>query len=122
MKNSRRKSKEEGESIAVERIKILFSLADRSALSGDLALATKYVTRARAIAMKYNIRLGRGYGGRFCRACSTYLLPGKTSIVRINSSEKRVEIKCLTCGRKIYKPYIKEIKERRRMRYLKKEP
>jgi hypothetical protein len=40
MKNSRRKSKEEGESIAVERIKILFSLADRSALSGDLALAT----------------------------------------------------------------------------------
>ncbi len=116
MKNTRRKNKAEGENIASERIKILFSLADRAALSGDLQVASRYVERARDIAMKFNIRLGREYGGRFCRGCSTYLLPGKTSIVRINSAEKRVETKCLSCGEKKYRPYVKEVRERRRKR------
>ena len=104
--------------IAAERIAILFSLADRAALSGDLAVAERYVGRARDLAMKFNIRLGRKYAGRFCRKCNGYLLPGKTATVRINSMEKRVETKCLSCGRKIYHPYVKEVKERRRMRNL----
>lgn len=116
MKNTRRKNKAEGESIASERIKILFSLADRAALSGDLQVASRYVGRARDMAMKFNIRLGREYGGRFCRGCNSYLLPGKTSAVRINSAEKRVETKCLLCGKKKYRPYIKEVRERRRGR------
>jgi ribonuclease P protein subunit RPR2 len=117
MKNTRRRARAEGENIADERIKILFSLADRSALAGDLVSASRYVGRARDIAMKFNIRLGREYGGSFCRGCGSYLLPGKTSLIRINSLEKRVETKCLSCGRKRYKPYAKEIKECRRSRY-----
>jgi ribonuclease P protein subunit RPR2 len=117
MKSTRRKAKEEGENIADERIKMLFSLADRSALAGDLESASKYAGRARDIAMKFNIRLGKEYGGRYCRGCGAYLLPGKTSVIRINSAEKRVETKCLPCGRKRYRPYAGEIKERRRMRY-----
>jgi ribonuclease P protein subunit RPR2 len=116
MKNTRRRAKADGESIADERIKILFSLADRSALAGDIESASKYVGRARDIAMKFNIRLGREYGGCFCRGCGAYLLPGKTSVIRINSVEKRIETKCLPCGRKRYRPYVKEIKERRRRR------
>jgi RNase P subunit RPR2 len=67
--------------------------------------------------MKYNIRLGKEYGGRYCRGCGAYLLPGKTSVIRINSSEKRVETKCLSCGEKKHHPYVKEVKERRRRRY-----
>lgn len=114
MKNKRRKVKEEGVNIAAERIRILFSLADRWAISGDLQSASVCVAKARAVAMKFNLRLGREYGGRFCRGCSSYLLPGKTSVVRINSSEKRVETKCLTCGRKVFRPYVHEIRERRR--------
>ena len=117
MKNTRRRARAEGENIAEERVKILFSIADRSALAGDIASASRYVGRARDIAMKFNIRLGREYGGSFCRGCSAYLLPGKTSVIRINSVEKRVETKCLLCGRKRYRPYAKEIKERRRSRY-----
>ena len=117
MKNTRRRARADGENIADERIKILFSLADRSALAGDLECASKYVGRARDIAMKINIRLGKAYGDRFCRCCGAYLLPGKTSVIRLNSTEKRVETKCLLCGRKRYKPYAKEIKERRRRRY-----
>ena len=119
MKNTRRRARAEGENIADERIKILFSLADGSALAGDLECASKYVGRARDIAMKFNIRLGRAYGGLFCRGCGAYLLPGKTSVIRINSAEKRVETKCLSCGRKRYKPYAREIKERRSRRYSK---
>lgn len=117
MKNTRRKARAEGENIADERIKILFSLAGRSALAGDLASASRYVGRARDIAMKFNIRLGKEYGGRFCRGCGTYLLPGKTSVIRINSAEKRAETKCVSCGKKKYRPYVKEVKERRRRRY-----
>lgn len=116
MKNTRQKSKADAGIIAAERIEILFSLADRAALSGDLAVASKYVGRARDLAMKFNIRLGKKYAGRFCRGCNGYLLPGKTSSVRINSLEKRVETKCLSCGRKMYHPYVKEVKERRRNR------
>jgi ribonuclease P protein subunit RPR2 len=116
MKNTRRRARAEGENIAEERITILFSLADRSALAGDLESASRYVGRARDIAMKFNIRLGREYGCSFCRGCGAYLLPGKTSVIRINSAEKRIETKCLLCGRKRYRPYAKEIKERRRKR------
>ncbi len=36
-------------------------------------------------------------------------------MVRINSNEKRVEIKCLSCGKRIYYPYIREVKEKRRL-------
>jgi ribonuclease P protein subunit RPR2 len=117
MKNTRRRARAEGENIADDRIKILFSLADRSALAGDIESASKYVGKARDIAMKFNIRLGREYGGRYCRGCGAYLLPGKTSMIRVNSSEKRVETKCLSCGRKRYRPYAREIIERRRRRY-----
>jgi ribonuclease P protein subunit RPR2 len=116
MKNTRRKARAQGESIAEERVNILFYLAERSALSGDLESASRYVGRARDIALKYNIRLGQRYAGNFCRGCGKYLLPGKTSIVRINSKEKRVETKCLSCHEKRYRPYINEVKERRRSR------
>jgi ribonuclease P protein subunit RPR2 len=110
-----RKNKEEAHGIAGERIKILFDLADKEALSGDLVLATEYVKQARRIAMKHNIRL-RDYAGKYCRGCESYLLPAKTSKVRINSAEKRVEIECLSCGRRIFHPYAAENKAKRRAR------
>lgn len=110
---ARRKNKEEGREIAFERIEILFGLADKSALSGDLDLADDYVVKARKIAMKFNVRLGR-YKRRYCKYCYKYLLPGKTFRVRTNPAEKRVEVTCLRCGRKIFFPYVREVKAKRR--------
>lgn len=108
-----RRNRDESYGIAKERIGILFALAEKEALAGDLVLATEYVKQARRIAMKHNVRL-REYKGKYCRGCESYLLPGKTSKVRINSKEKSVEIRCLVCGRKIFCPYVSEIKAKRR--------
>lgn len=106
--------KDKQRKIAVERIRILMGLADKSALCGDLGRADDYVMRVRDIGMRYNVRLPRELKRRFCRYCYHYLLPQVTSNVRINSRVKRVEIRCLNCNRVMFYPYIREVKERRR--------
>ncbi|HEX55424.1 MAG: hypothetical protein DRO90_02750 [Candidatus Altiarchaeales archaeon] len=90
--------------IAMERIEILFKNADDSALNGNIENANRYIELARRIAMKYNIRIPREYKRKFCKYCYRYLLPGRTSRTRINSRMRRVEIKCLSCGRRIFYP------------------
>jgi len=122
MKSAQKKAKAESRNIAEERIDILFSLADRCALSGDMALASNYVAKARSIAMKYNVRLGKRYGCRFCRKCGSYLLPAKTSTVRNKLRKKRIETRCLSCGNKKYQPYISGVREHRRLRHPSQEP
>lgn len=113
-KRARRKSKEEQKEIAMERIEILFNLADDFALSGNVKKADVYVELARKIAMRYNLRIPREYKRKFCKYCYKYLLPSVTSTVRINPKEHRVEVKCLKCGRSMFYPFIKELKEKRK--------
>lgn len=113
-KIARKKNKKEQQDIAMERIKILFSLADNAALEGEMELADSYVEQARRIGMKFNVRIPRGYKRKFCKYCYNYLMPGKTSRSRINSREKRVEVECFQCRRKMFFPYVREIMEKRR--------
>lgn len=110
----RKKSKRERQDIAKERIGILFGLADNAALKGEIELANNYVEQARKIGMKFNVRISREYKRKFCRFCYHYLMPGKTSRSRINSREKRVEVECFHCKRRMFFPYVREVKERRR--------
>ncbi len=114
LKRARKKTKEEQKKIAMERIEILFNLADDSALSGDVKRASRYVEMARKTAMRYNLRISREYKRKFCKYCYRYLLPSVTSTVRINSEGHRVEVKCLECGRSMFYPFIKELKEKRK--------
>lgn len=111
---SRKESREEQKTIAMERIGILFGLSDDFALSGNLEKSDAYVERARKIAMRYNLRIPSGYKRKFCKYCYRYLLPSATSIVRINPREHRVEVKCLGCGRIMYYPFVRELKDKRK--------
>lgn len=108
------RNKREQQVISRERIGILFGLADKAALKGDMALADDYVVQARRIGMRFNVRMPRELKRKFCKYCYRYLMPEKTSRIRLNSVEKRVEVECFHCKRKMFYPYIREVKERRR--------
>ena len=80
---------------AEQEIPHLFALAD-SAYSQHPALAHDYVRKARRLAMRYRIRLGKAKR-RFCSHCYHYLMPGKNSRIRIQGG--KVVIYCLDCRR-----------------------
>ncbi len=102
--------------IARERIGYLMNLADEAASMGGLDVATDYVKQARELGMKYTVRLPTEYKRKFCKYCYKYLKPMISSRSRTNSEKKRVEVKCLNCGRVMFFPYGREKKERRRKR------
>lgn len=63
------------------------------------ALAKKYVTMARALAMRHRVPLGRKRKLLFCRECGMPLIAGHNLKVRIRSKEKKIEYAC-ACGKK----------------------
>ncbi|MCD6381752.1 MAG: hypothetical protein J7L43_02120 [Candidatus Aenigmarchaeota archaeon] len=93
--------------IAKERIQILFEEAEKAAKKDRFELADRYVELARKIGMRYNVRIPRELKRRFCKYCYTYLYPGKTAEVKIDSKKKVVKVKCLKCGKVMNFPYVK---------------
>ena len=89
--------------IASERIGDLFALAEREAAAGEPDLADRYVTLARKIGMRYNVRLLPEYGELYCRGCSTFWVEGRTVRTRLRLGH-RVRT-CLGCGRERRVPY-----------------
>jgi len=90
--------------IALERIRILFEEAEKAAKNNKLELSKKYVERARRIGMKCNVKIPEDLKLKFCKECNSFLFPGKTAKVKIDSEKKVIRIKCLACGKcKIYK-------------------
>lgn len=88
--------------IARERIEELFKQADKRMTkkrinSTDKALANRYVSLARKIAMKYKVKIPTNLKRRFCRHCYKYLKPGFNCRVRLAKS--RVIYYCLECRR-----------------------
>jgi len=80
--------------IARQRIKKLFSEAEKI-FPKDKELANKYVKLARKIAMKFNLRMPRGYKRRFCKHCYSYLVPGKN--LRVRTRDEKSVYYCLEC-------------------------
>lgn len=113
-RRARKSKKVEEQELVSERIKILFDLAEKAAISGKTSLADRYVKQARNIGMRYNVRIPKEYRSRICRYCYGYLFPEITSRTRINSKRHRVEVECFNCKRIVFFPYIREIKEKRR--------
>ena len=97
--------------IAVERIDILFKLAEES-FDKRPERSDRYVKMARNIATKYNIRMPRIWKRRFCKNCNKFLKPGNNCQIRLRDS--CVTMKCLECGNVLKIPYIKEKKDKRR--------
>lgn len=80
--------------VARERIARLFSEA-QVAFPLHPELSNRYMEIARKIAMRQRVRIDQAFRRKFCRRCSSYLVPGKTSRVRIRHS--RVVVTCLVC-------------------------
>jgi ribonuclease P protein subunit RPR2 len=83
--------------IARERISTLFVLAEREAATGHGELADRYVTIARRVGTRYNVRVLPEYRELYCRGCSTFWVEGRTVRTRLRSG-RRVRT-CLRCGR-----------------------
>lgn len=92
--------------IAVERIEILFRIAEAQALGGNLARANRYASLAAKIGMRYNVRMPAGLKPRTCRRCHAFLLPPTTARVRVTRG--RVIVTCLACGAVRRVPYLRE--------------
>jgi ribonuclease P protein subunit RPR2 len=107
---NRRKKPKHQKDIAIERIKRLFSSAEK-AFSEKPELSHRYVEIARKISMRYNIPIPKELKRKFCKKCYKYIVPGKNCRVRTNVSKQAVIVKCLECGHVMRYPYIKEKKE-----------
>ncbi len=82
--------------IALERMEVLFGLAEKEALQGHAARARRYVDLARKLGMRYNVRMPPQFKRRFCKGCLAYLVPSVNARVRVGRG--RLVITCLSCG------------------------
>lgn len=89
--------------IARERIHILLNLA-RKELSHP-ERSKRYVELARKIGLRYNVRLSKNDKKSICKKCNTVLIYGKTSLARLDSKKKTLNIICKECGNIIRIPY-----------------
>lgn len=76
----------------------LFDLA-RKKLADSPTLAKKYVSMARALAMRHRIPLGKERKRLFCKACGMPQIAGRNVKVRLVAREKKAVYTC-ACGAK----------------------
>lgn len=92
MKDRKAQAKE----LARERIEILVA----SALGEkDEKLAGRQAMLAKKIAMRHRVRLPYSMRQLFCKKCKSFIVPGRTSRVRVGRSNTRaVRLTCARCG------------------------
>jgi ribonuclease P protein subunit RPR2 len=90
--------------VVLERIQILFSLAEREAKAHP-ERSRRYVSLARRLATRFRIRLPPGQKRRYCRECNAFLVPGFNARVRLKTREAKLVSECLSCGAKKSIPY-----------------
>jgi ribonuclease P protein subunit RPR2 len=90
-----RRNKGEERAIARERIAKLVTLADDAMRARRDDLAHRYAELAWALKTTYQLRQC-GIEPRICRACKAFLVPGRTSRVRIAGGVRVTT--CLRCG------------------------
>lgn len=91
--------------IAAERISILFKEAEKASREGKREYANRYVSMARKIGMRYNVRIPKELKRKFCRYCHAYLRPGASCKIEMDSKKKLIKVKCFSCDRIIHFPY-----------------
>lgn len=101
---AKRRDKENAKIIAGERIIILFDKVTDAALEKDFTQADYLVSLAREIGMKTNVPIPRELKRHYCKHCYKYTGSCERAKTRVNSSEKRVEVKCLSCGKIMFYP------------------
>jgi ribonuclease P protein subunit RPR2 len=91
--------------IAKERVKILFKQAEE-VFPKNKALANRYVTLARKVAMKVKIRMPLELKRKFCKHCYKFLMPGVNS--RVRTRDGKVIISCFECKKFVRIPIGKK--------------
>lgn len=90
-------------SLIRERISILLSLAEKE-LKPHPKRSRRYVSLARKLSRRYNVRLPRTEKMRFCKKCGMPLVAGITASVRLNAREGFILYHC-RCGNTTKVPY-----------------
>ncbi len=103
---SRRRKPAWQQTIARERIEILFKEAEKQAKAGNTELSNRYVQLARKIGMRYQVKIAKPLKRKFCKYCYSYLQPGLTCSQRIK--DKSIIIKCFSCKKIIRYPFAKK--------------
>lgn len=82
--------------LARERIEILVASAIREK---DEELAEKQAALAKKMAMRHRVRLPYSIRQLFCKKCKAFIVPGRTSRVRVGrAGAKAVRLTCVKCG------------------------
>ena len=106
----RRRLVDEFKEIAAERVERLFELAE-----GEFKLhpkrADRYVRLAWKLKTRYNLKFPEHLKRKFCRKCLSFLKPGASCRVRVQSS--CIIITCLRCGHIARLPYKPSTREKR---------
>jgi|SRR3989338_6259331 len=87
-------SKQKQKEIALQRVKVLFQQAEET-FPKNKALANRYVSLARKIAMKVHAQIPRELKRRICKHCYKFLKAGVNA--RIRTRAGKVIISCLEC-------------------------
>ena len=97
--------KEKEKKTALQHIKELF-LEAKNSFNERPDLSDEYVKKARAIQMKFKVRMPAEYKRKFCKSCSRYLVPNKNCRVRINGG--KVIYCCHSCKNYMRIPLTKK--------------
>ncbi|MCW3134126.1 MAG: hypothetical protein N2V78_07365 [Methanophagales archaeon] len=102
----RKKRRKRVEDIALQRIERLFELAEIEARKAGVKTRSRcdrYVQLARAIGMRYRVRIPSHLKMRICSGCYSFLIPGKNARVRLRGDY--ITTTCLRCGAQMRRPY-----------------
>lgn len=84
--------------IAKERVRILLNLAERESIQNmNPDRARRYVTLARKIGMRYNVRIEKYFSNKICRSCNSYLATSHAA--RVRCRDGRISRICKHCGK-----------------------
>ena len=84
------------EDLAVQRIERLFELAEAEARDEREQRSKRYIELARAIGMRYRVRIPKLRKMRLCKRCYALLIPEKTARIRLR--KEYMTTTCLQCG------------------------
>ena len=99
--------------LAIQRAKILYSLAVTEVRGGNYERARRYVDIALRIIEKANVRKPLFLRRGACKHCHIPLIPGLTCRVRIRSNRKYIIVTktCLLCGWVRRIPCIRKVRK-----------
>ncbi|MBN2733943.1 MAG: ribonuclease P [Methanomicrobiaceae archaeon] len=92
---AKRNDKSKQKALAKERIICLFETADEF-LKTHPSFSINCIKHAKKISMRYRIRIPKPYNRKYCRKCSSYLIPGYNMKIRVHRG--KVIATCKACG------------------------